>query len=62
MEIKEYRLQAFIELYKQEFGITLTKSEAQEKALLLLDYVQLCLKPFAKIEEDEIINMRNENE
>ena len=57
MEIKEHRLLLFIELYKETFGITLTRSEAHQKASLLLQYVLLCLKPLAKIDEDDINNM-----
>jgi hypothetical protein len=57
MEIKEHRLLLFIELYKETFGVTLTRSEAHAKASLLLQYVLLCLKPLAKINEDDINNM-----
>jgi len=59
MEIKEHRLQLFMDLYKQEFGITLTPGEAHEKASLLLHYSLLCLKPLAQIDENEIMNMPN---
>jgi len=59
MEIKEHRLQLFIELYEQEFGVLLTKSEAYEKASLLLHYAALCIKPLAKLDEDEIMDMSN---
>lgn len=59
MEIKEDRLLLFIKLYKEQFGVTLNRSEAYKKASLLLHYVQLCMKPLAKIDEDDITNMRN---
>jgi hypothetical protein len=59
MEIKEHRLRLFVELYKQEFGITLTKSEAHEKASRLLHYALMCLKPLAKIDEDDIMGVSN---
>jgi len=62
MEIKEHRLSAFMELYEQKFGITLTKSEAHEKATLLMQYVLLFLKPLAKIGESDITNMPNVSE
>jgi hypothetical protein len=62
MEIKEHRLLLFIELYEEKFGITLTKSEAHEKATLLMQYVLLFLKPLAKIEENDITSMPNVSE
>jgi len=57
MQIKEHRLLAFIELYKELHGITLSRKEAQEKASLLLHYVLLCIKPIAKIDENDIKDM-----
>ena len=62
MEIKEHRLLAFIELYKELHGIALTPSEAHEKATLMLRYALLCIKPFPKSAENDIIIMSNENE
>jgi hypothetical protein len=57
MEIKEHRLLLFIELYKETFGVTLSRSEAHKKASLLLQYALLCIKPLGKVNEDDIINM-----
>jgi hypothetical protein len=54
MEIKEYRLLLFIKLYREQFGVTLTREEAYRKASLLLHYTAMCLKPLAKIDEDDI--------
>jgi hypothetical protein len=62
MEIKEHRLQLFIELYEKELGITLTTSEAHEKASLVLQYVLMCLKPLAKVDGDDITDMPNVSE
>ena len=54
MKITEDRLNSFIELYRQEFGVLLTKGEAQQKATILLDYVLLGLEPLAKVDESDI--------
>lgn len=62
MEIKEHRLLIFIELYRELYGVTLTKTEAYEKATLMLRYALLCIKPFAKPNEDAINDIPNENE
>jgi len=62
MEIKEQRLLLFIKLYREQFGVELTRSQAYEKASLLLHYAALCIKPLAKINGDDINNMRNEDE
>ena len=59
MEIKEQRLLLFIKLYREQFGVELSREEAYRKASLLLHYAALCIKPLAKIDEDEIIPMRN---
>lgn len=53
---------AFIELYKETFGTNLSRSEAHEKATLLLNYVLLSIKPLAKTDEDTIIDRSNESE
>jgi hypothetical protein len=55
MEIKEQRLLLFIKLYREQFGVTLTREEAYEKASLLLYYARLYMKPLAKVGEDDII-------
>lgn len=57
MKIKEHRLKLFIELYKKEFGITLTKKDAHEKASRILRYVLIGIKPLAKTDENDINNM-----
>jgi hypothetical protein len=57
MEIKEDRLLLFIKLYREQFGVTLSREKAYEKASLLLHYTRMCLKPLAKVEEDAINNM-----
>jgi len=62
MEIKEHRLLLFIKLYRDQFGVTLTKSEAHKKATLLVHYAQLCMKPLAKVNEDDIIDLSNVGE
>jgi len=62
MQIKEHRLLAFIELYKELHGITLSRSEAYKKASLLVQYALLCIKPFAKSEDNTIMDTSNENE
>ncbi|MDN3581882.1 hypothetical protein [Mucilaginibacter flavus] len=62
MQIKEDRLQQFIELYEREFGVQLSISEATEKATRLLQYVYMCLKPLAKVSEDDITDMPNVSE
>lgn len=59
MEIKEHRLLSFMDLYEKEFGIKLSRSEAHEKASHLLQYVLFCIKPLAKIIEDDINDMPN---
>jgi len=59
MEIKEQRLLLFIKLYREQFGVELNRSDAYKKASLLLHYAQLCMKPLAKVDEDDIINMSN---
>jgi hypothetical protein len=61
MDIKEHRLRLFIELYKQDFGITLTREEAYEKASALLHYTKLFIKPLAKAIGDDINDMSNIN-
>ena len=62
MEIKEHRLLLFIKLYREQFGVTLTREEAYKKASLLIHYAQMCMKPLAKVDEDEIIDMSNVSE
>jgi len=62
MEIKDHRLLLFIELYKELHGVTLSRNEAYEQASNLLQYVLHCIKPLAKIDEDDINNMSNESE
>ena len=57
MELTEAQLQSFIDLYHKKFDIILTKSEAQQKASILLQYVLLCVKPLAKADENDINNM-----
>ncbi|MBY0377494.1 MAG: hypothetical protein K2Q33_02885 [Gammaproteobacteria bacterium] len=54
MKITEDRLHSFIELYSQEFGIVLAKSEAQQEITMLLSYVLMGLEPLAKIDENDI--------
>jgi hypothetical protein len=61
MEIKEHRLLLFIKLYREQFGIELTRDQAYKKAYLLLHYTRLCLKPLAKLDEDDINNRSNAN-
>jgi hypothetical protein len=61
MEIKEHRLLLFMELYEKEFGISLSRTEALEKALLLIHYARLFIHPLAEIKQDDITNMRNES-
>jgi hypothetical protein len=62
MEIKEQDLLSFIELYKKQFSITLTRTEAHEMASLLLQHVFMCLKPLAKIDQRDINDMPNVSE
>ncbi len=62
MEIKEHRLLLFIKLYREQFGVTLDRTEAYKKASLLLHYTQLCMKPLAKVREDDILNMSDASE
>jgi len=62
MEIKDHRLLLFIELYKETFGVSLSRSDAHKKATLLLDYVLLCLKPLAKTDDDDTITKSNAGE
>ena len=59
MEIKEHRLLLFIKLYKEQFGVNLSRDEAYKKASLLVHYAQLCMKPLAKVNEDDIIDWSN---
>jgi len=61
MEIKEQRLLLFIKLYKEQFGVTLTREEAYKKASLLVHYTKMCLKPLAKIDRDGIMDKPNES-
>jgi hypothetical protein len=57
MKITEDRLSSFIELYRQEFGVVLSNSEAQQKITMLLDYVLSGIEPLAKIDESDIKNV-----
>jgi hypothetical protein len=59
MEIKEERLLLFIKLYREQFGVTLTREQAHEKASLLVHYARLYIKPLAKPNEDGIISKSN---
>nr|MCS3815508.1 hypothetical protein [Mucilaginibacter sp. X4EP1] len=61
MEIKEDRLLLFIKLYREQFGVTLSRSEAHRKAALLLHYTRMYLNPLAKTNEDGINNTSNTN-
>ena len=61
MEIKDERLLIFITLYKQQFGVELTKSQAHEKAQLLLHFALMYLKPLPKISQDDIMTMPNDS-
>jgi hypothetical protein len=45
MEISPARLQAFKELYKEEFDIELTDSETYEKACLVLSLIKMSITP-----------------
>ena len=62
MQVKEERLLLFMKLYKEEFGVELTRSQAHEKASLVLQYAMLCMKPLAKLEEYEIMSVSNVSE
>jgi hypothetical protein len=62
MEIKEYRLLLFIKLYREQFGVTLTREQAHEKASLLVHYARMFIKPVAKLTEDSIMNESNVSE
>jgi hypothetical protein len=57
VELSESQLQSFIDLYQKKFGIVLSKGQAQEKATRLLQYVLLCVKPVAKVCENDINKM-----
>jgi hypothetical protein len=59
MEIKEDRLLLFVKLYREQFGVTLTRDEAYKKASLLLHYARSCMKPLSEIVEDDIIDRSN---
>jgi len=59
MELQERHLQSFIALYKKEFGKELTMNEAQEKALSLLRFVSLCIKPLENKKISAINNKSN---
>jgi hypothetical protein len=61
VELSEAQLESFIALYEKKFGIALTKSEAQQKALRLLQYVLLCVKPLAKVNNRDINKMPDLN-
>jgi hypothetical protein len=61
VELTEAQLKSFIELYEQEFGIVLTKVEAQYQASRLLGYVLVCARPLAKAHANDINNMPNES-
>jgi hypothetical protein len=62
MEIKEHRLLLFIKLYREQFGVELTRSQAYEKASLLAHYAHMCMKPLAKVDEHDINNESNASE
>jgi len=57
MKITEDQLRSFIKLYQQEFFVLLSKSEARQKATVLLSYVLLGLEPLAKVDEGGINDM-----
>lgn len=48
MQINEAQLQNFIELYKHEFNVFLSPTEAQQKAASLLRFLALSVIPFDK--------------
>jgi len=54
VELTETQLQSFTELYQHEFGIVLSKADAQQKALSLLSFVSLCVPPLEKSGQDDI--------
>lgn len=62
MEIKDHRLLLFIKLYREQFGVELTREQAYQKAYLLLHYTRLCLRPLAKADENGINDMSNTND
>jgi hypothetical protein len=62
MEVKEHRLLLFMELYQNEFGVTLSRNEAHGMAMSLLSYARLFVKPLAEIKEDGITVLSNESE
>jgi hypothetical protein len=44
MNISDEKLDEFIELHKKEFGITLSKSEAEEQAKALISLIRIVYK------------------
>ena len=51
MEIKEHRLLLFIKLYREQFGVELSREDAYRKASLLVRYATLCMRPLAKFDD-----------
>jgi len=48
MGFTDKQIDSFIDLYKKEFGDTLTKAEALEQANALVSLVKLTYKPMSK--------------
>jgi hypothetical protein len=59
MELKPNQIESFKKLYKDQFGIELSNSEAYSKAHRLLQYVLLCVKPINSSEGSTIANHLN---
>ena len=48
MQISDFQLNKFIDLYHKEFGVMLDKESAYAKGVQLLDLMKLTYKPITK--------------
>lgn len=53
MKFTEQELDSFINLYKQEFGDVLSRTEAQQKATALVSIIKLTYEPMTEKEFKE---------
>jgi uncharacterized protein YlxP (DUF503 family) len=57
MQVTEEQLQSFIELYKNEFNISISPVDAQQKALSLLRFLAISVIPFDLHKDDDRMEM-----
>jgi hypothetical protein len=62
MKLSNEQLDSFIAVYKQEYGITIDRAEAERQAMALITLVRRIYRPMTKEKLKQVVAKMLENE